>query len=168
MPTDYTTIGVVIAKRQLKSVWADHAWLPVAVLPDPPDVPAWTPLGTDGDDERFYLGPAALAFHTVETANYRDNLLSTRPAVWVAIRPSFGDDPVELAGVTVDPSEGEAMAGVEGDIVDAVPMPSDIAAALARFTDDHHVERAFVKRQRKPADPEALARGRIVRTGEDE
>lgn len=167
MPTEHVLVGVVVAKRKLKGPWVDHDWIPTAVLPEPPEVAPWTFLGRDGDDEHYYIGPAPLVFHTVETANYRDNLLSGRPAVWVAIRKALGDHPVELIGVTVDPSEGEAMTEPGTDIVEAVSMPAHIAAALAQFTETHHVERAFFKRKRDRADPEALAHGRHRRDGED-
>lgn len=157
MPTGYTDVGVIIAKRKLKGPWADHAWLPVAVLPEPPATAPWTPLGRDGDDERFYLGPATLAFHTVETGGYRENLLNDTPRLWVVIRPSVGDVPVELVMVTADPAEGEALTEPGTDIVETVPMPMEIAAMLASFYTEHHVERVFVKRKRDRANPEALA-----------
>jgi hypothetical protein len=159
MPVGYTDVGVVVAKRKLKGPWADHAWLPVAVLPEPPAAAPWTPLGRDGDDELFYLGSAALEFHTVETGNYRDNLLTDTPRLWVAIRPSLGDTPVELVMVTADPAEGEALTEPGTDIVETVPMPPEVAAMLASFYAEHHVERVFVKRKRDRANPEALAGG---------
>src|SRR5512146_2633071 len=98
MSIEFHEVGIVVAKRTLKGPWADHDWLPVAVLPEPAPVAPWTPLGRDGDDERFYIGPATLAFRVVDTAHYRDNLLSDRPCVWVAIRKTLGDHPVELTG----------------------------------------------------------------------
>src|SRR3546814_20814 len=44
-------VGVIVARRKLKSVWADHAWLPYAVLPAVPVIEPWTSLGPDGEDE---------------------------------------------------------------------------------------------------------------------
>jgi len=163
MAQEIMTVGVVVAKRRLKGPWADHQWLPVAVLSAPPEVAPWTPLGRDGDDERFYLCPAELELHRGDTGHYRDNLIADRPRLWVAIRPCLGDHPVELVGVTADPAEGEGWTEPGTDIVETVPMPSDIAAAIAVFFEAHHVERVFVKRKRNRADPEALAPGRIER-----
>ncbi len=37
-------------------------------------------------------------------------------------------------------------------------MPEPVRDALAAFVAEHHVERAFEKRKRDRADPEALAR----------
>jgi hypothetical protein len=156
MPSVLFDVGIVIAKRRLKGPWQDHAWLPVAVLPEPPEVAPFTPLGTVGDDERFYLGPAEIEFHSRETANYRDNLVGETPLIWVAIREVLGEHPVELVKATADPSEGEMLTETGTSIVEALPMPADLAAELAAFFAEHHVERPFVKRKRDRANPDAL------------
>ena len=36
MAEDRVQVGVLIARRELKGPWADHAWLPYAVLPAAP------------------------------------------------------------------------------------------------------------------------------------
>lgn len=156
MAKDHLTVGVVIARRQLVGPWADHAWLPVSVLPAAPDLPVGTALGRSDAEETFYAGPAHLELHAQATGHYRDNLTAAQPSVWVVLRP-VGEE-VELAAATVDPYEGEALAENIGDIVEAVPMPADVQAWVQAFFDAFHVERAFFKRQRDRADPEALAR----------
>ena len=158
MPVDRFEVGVLIAKRKLKSPWADHAWLPHGVLPAVPDTPPGTKLSADVEEEIYYAGPAEVSLHSSETAHYRDNLTSGRPALWVSLRPVGGDD-YEVASVTADPYEGEALAGAIGEIVEPVPMPPDIQTRIAAFFDAFHVERQFFKRKRDRADPEALARG---------
>jgi hypothetical protein len=152
------TIGIVVARRRLKGPWASHTWLPVAVLPAAPNLPIGTPLGIEGEDERFYAGPATVTLHAPDTGHYRDNLTSAQPSLWVVLRP-VGDE-VELASCTADPYEGEALAETFGDIVEAVPMPADIQSAVQAFFDTFHVERTFFKRRRDRADPEALGRRR--------
>jgi hypothetical protein len=164
MAQEHLTLGVVVAKRRLKGPWASHTWLPVAVLPAAPALAVGTPLGVDGDEERFYGGPASLSLHAPETAHYRDNLTAAQPSVWVALRP-IGDE-VEVAAVTVDPYEGEALAESIGDIVEAVPMPAEVRDVVQAFFERFHVERVFVKRKRDRADPEALGR-RGARRRED-
>ena len=72
-------------------------------------------------------GASTLRLHPSETAHYRDNLTSARPSLWVSLRPIAGDA-YELATVTADPYEGEALTGAIGDIVEAVPMPAEIQA----------------------------------------
>jgi hypothetical protein len=166
MAADFLSVGIVVAKRKLKGPWASSAWIPVAVLPAVPAMPPWTRLGSDGDDETFYAGSAEVDLHIRATAHYRDNLSSGRPSLWVALRP-IGDE-VELAAVTADPYEGEAMAESIGDLVEAVPMPSEVQAHIGAFFDAFHVEQEFFKRKRDRADPEALARRGPMARGEDE
>jgi len=157
MTERFFEIGVVVAKRTLKSPWAAHAWLPHAILPAAPAIAPWTRLGQDGDDETFYAGPAEVSLNGGSTGHYRDNLASGRPSLWVALRPTGGDE-VEVAAVTADPYDGEALAEGVGEIVEAVPMPAEIQAKVTAFVEAFHVERVFTKRKRDRANPEALAR----------
>jgi hypothetical protein len=130
----------------------------VRILIGAPETPPWTRLS--GNDERatFYAGSAEIGLHRSETMNYRDNLATGAPLVWVALRPSESARPFELAVVTVDPAEAEAMAAIGDDQVDSIAMPDDIRSAVEAFVAEHHVERAFVKRKRDRADPESLGR----------
>jgi len=148
-------IGVIVARKKLKSPWADHAWLPYAVLPAVPDTAPGTPLGTDGADELFYAGPCELTLHPSETAHYRDNLSAARPSLWVSLR-SCGGDGCGIAAVTANPYEGEALTEGIDAIVEAVPMPKEIRAKVTAFFEAFHVERPFIKRERKRPDLEAL------------
>jgi hypothetical protein len=153
-------VGVIAVKRALKGPWAAHAWLPAEILPRIPETPPGTRLVAE-PEERVYLGSAAVSLHASATAHYRDNLTSARPSLWVVLRP-VGEE-VELASVTADPYEGEALAESIGDIVESVPMPAEIQARVLAFFEAFHVERTFVKRKRDRADPEALARRRAGR-----
>jgi hypothetical protein len=156
LPQDYLTVGIVIARRKLKGPWESQAWLPIAALPAAPELSVGTSLGTDGDEERFYAGPATVTLNSSQTGHYRDNLTARQPSLWVVLRP-VGDG-VELASVTVDPYEGEALAESMGEIVEAVPMPGEVRTWVQAFIEAFHVERQFVKRKRDRADPDALGR----------
>src|SRR5438067_7586619 len=158
MTQDRCEVGVVVAKRRLKSAWASHAWSPHSVLPAVPAAAPGALLGTDADGELFYAGPFEVMLHPSETAHYRDNLASGRPSLWIALRPTEGEE-YEVATVTADPYEGEALAEGIGEIVEPVPMPPEVQATLAAFIEAFHRERPFLKRKRDRADPEALARG---------
>jgi hypothetical protein len=151
------TIGVVVERRALDNPWIDHAWLPAAILPGAPAVAAWTVLSDQVGIRQFYAGSHQLSFFSVDTANYRDNLSSGAPKIWVSLRLRDGGPPVEVIGVTADPAEGEAFTEAGEDIVEAVAMPAAIALRLAQFIQEHHVERDFYKRRRDQANPEALA-----------
>lgn len=156
-PEDRFKVGVIVVKRALKGVWASHAWLPVGALPAIPATAPWTRLFATAEEETFYAGAYEVSLHPSETSHYRDNLVSGRPSLWVALRQT-GPDAYEVAVVTADPYEGESMAEGIGEIVEAVPMPIEIQAKVAAFFEAFHVERAFHKRKRDRADPEALAR----------
>jgi hypothetical protein len=151
-------VGVVAERRKAASQWIDFVWRPVAVLPGQPDAAPWTVLGTEGGTTTFYAGRTEIELHRAETSNYRDNLASGSPSVWVALRPTETEPPYAIVMATVDPSEGEAFTETGTDLVEAVPMPDVIRDIVAAFVAEHHVERPFVKRKRDRANPEALAR----------
>jgi hypothetical protein len=152
-------VGVVVERHKARSPWVDFLWRPVAVLAGEPSAAPWTPLGTEGETALFFAGGAMIELHRTETTNYQNNLRSGAPALWVALRPVASDPPYEILAVTADPSEGEAFTDAGNNLVEAVAMPPEIVAAVARFIREHHVERPFVKRQRQPADPTAAGRG---------
>jgi hypothetical protein len=151
-------VGVVVERRKAKSDWIDFTWTPVTALAGVPDAAPWTVLSESGDVTTFYAGAADIALYRTETGNYRDNLASGAPQLWVGLRPEPGDQPHEIFAVTADPYEGEAWTESAGNLVDVVPMPAAVRVAIETFIAVHHVERPFHKRQRDRADPEALAR----------
>jgi hypothetical protein len=162
MPESHFEVGVIVARRKLKSPWADHAWLPHAVLPAAPAAAPWTKLGAGEEEELYYAGPSEVSLHVAESGHYRDNLVSGQPSLWVMLRPVGGDE-YEVAIVTADPYEGEALVTGMGEIVEAVPMPPEIQGKIAAFVEAFYVERQFFKRKRDRADPEAMARGETGR-----
>lgn len=151
-------VGVLVERSKGITPWTDYLWRPVGVLAGVPETPAWTKLGGDDERAQFYAGTAAIELHRTETTNYRDNLASGEPLLWVVLRPTESDPPYAVFTVTADPAEGEAMTEAGNDIVESVPMPEAVQDAVAQFIDEHHVERQFSKRKRDRADPEALAR----------
>jgi hypothetical protein len=153
-------VGVVVERRKARSKWADFLWRPVSVLAGKTSAAPWTPLDTEAETALFFAGEAVIELHRTETANYRDNLRSGAPALWVALRPVASEPPYEILAVTADPSEGEAFTDAGSNIVEAVPMPTDVAAAIGRFIAEHHVERSFEKRRRQPAEPARCGDGK--------
>lgn len=151
-------VGVVAERRKAASPWIDFTWQPSAVLAGVPAAAEWTELASDDDCTTFYIGPASVDLYPSDTGNYRDNLASGAPGLWVALRPTGLEPPYEIVTVTADPSEGEALTEAGNDLIEQVPMPEAIREAVAAFVAEHHVERAFFKRKRDRADPEALAR----------
>jgi hypothetical protein len=158
-------VGVVAERRKAKSRWADFLWRPVSVFAGIASAAPWTPLDTEAETTLFFAGGAVIELHRTETTNYRDNLASAAPALWVVMRPTASDPPYELLAVTADPAEGEAFTDAGSNLVEAVPMPPDIVEIVGRFIARHHVERPFVKRQRDQQTSSLRSAGR--RTSND-
>jgi hypothetical protein len=151
-------VGVVVERRKAVSPWVDFLWRPVAVLAGLPDTPAWTRLAEEGDAVSFYAGPAEIMLYRSEADNYRCNLMSGAPAVWVMMNAIDGEPPCIIGGVTADPAEGEGWTEPGQAIVEPVAMPEIVREDIAAFVAQYPARPSFVKRQRDRADPEALAR----------
>lgn len=152
-------LGVVLERRAIDHPWEDHAWRPVAVIPGAPTVESWRRLG-DGDGwVHYHAGTLDLELFPRETDGYRTNLGQPQPAVYVVLRTDEGDEEMgdghEVAPVlvTVCPHEAEGYVESGDEIVEAVPMPEEVAAWVQAFVDEHHVEVPFVKRKRDAYDP---------------
>jgi hypothetical protein len=150
-------IGVVVERCKANSPWSEFVWRPIAVLAGVPDADPWTRLANEMETITFYAGASQIELYRSDAENYRDNLLSAVPSVWVELLETAGDPPYGIGAVTVDPAEAEALASGQG-IVEAVPMPDSVHNVIASFIAKHRVERSFEKRKRNRADPEALAR----------
>ena len=164
-PLQRIAVGVVVERRPATSPWIEHVWRPVDVLAGAPEAAPWTPLPGARGADTFYAGPAEVELYRSETTNYRDNLATGQPSLWVVLRPTGGDPPFSVVTVTADPAEGEAFTEAGNDLVDTVPMPAAIKDALEAFIADHHVERAFYKRQRDSGAGGVLGGGRKPREG---
>ncbi len=146
MAEEHLELGVVVARRRLKGPWESVTWSPVAVLAASPPLERGALISSNGEDDIVYAGASTLTIHSSETAHYRDNLVSQRPSVWVALTPD--ETLPSVSCITVDPYEGEALAEVYAERLEALRMPHSVRVALQRFVDANHVERAFIKRKR--------------------
>jgi Protein of unknown function (DUF3305) len=167
-PLTRIPVGVVVERRKAKSQWLDVIWLPAAVLSGIPDAAPWTVLSSDGEASMVYAGAADIELYRSETGNYRDNLNSGMPSIWISLQATGADPPYQIAAVTVDPAEGESLTEAGSAVVEAVAMPDIIREAIAAFVAQHHVETVFDKRQRDRADPEAMARRGPLRGSDDD
>jgi hypothetical protein len=144
-------VGVVVRRRAIDNPWIDHTWSPVMLLEEAPATPPWSILSSEAGTTLYYAGSALIDLFSADTANYRDNLMDGEPRVWVALRQQGGGVELELAKVTADPTEGEALFESGIEVIGTVPMPPEIAAWVAAFVDQYHVERQFQKRKRDRA-----------------
>ena len=158
LPVLRIRLGVVVERRQAVSPWIDFVWRGIGVLPDEPEMRPWTVIREQEGTTLFYAGSATIDLYRSETARYRDNLAAGAPSVWIVLTPSEGAWPYAVSAVTADPGEGEAFTDAGANLVEAVPMPEALLEAIENFVAEHHVETEFVKRERRRADPEALAR----------
>ena len=157
-PVQRIWIGVVVERCKAISQWVEFLWRPVAVLAGLPEAAAWTQLAEESDAVTYYAGPAEIVLYRSEAENYRRNLGSGAPAIWVRMHATGGQPPYVIGGVTADPSEGEGWTEPGQAIVEAVAMPETVRDEIAAFIAQFPVGPGFVKRQRDRADPEALAR----------
>ena len=165
----HIAVGVIVERRRAKSPWLDFIWRPAAVLAGTPEAAPWTRLlGEAEDTTLFYAGDAVIELYRTETANYRSNLASIAPTLWVIMRPDASRNAYRLLAVTADPAEGEAFTEAGSDLVEAVPMPAAIAEAIDHFVAKHHVERPFFKRRRERTASPASGRGRAEERTADE
>ena len=159
MIEEAVVIGLVVERRRIENAWSEfngtpYAWRPVAVFPVAPDVAPWTPLGGNAKASRFYAGAQSIRLFSTDTANYRGNLESGEALLWVALRETGSDPPIEVAAVTADPAEGEALTEAGTDTVETIAMPAEVAAEIAAFIVANHVERPIIKRKRDRAEPD--------------
>ncbi len=146
-------VGVIVRRTKVDNPWIDHVWAPAAVLEEAPKTAAWTMLSSTASEQLFYAGAAFIDLYASETGNYRDNLIDGDPQIWVGLREGDWGHGVELVAVTADPTEGESLFE-SGLIVGKAPMPPDVAAWVAAYVDEHHVERVFQKRERDKSGPD--------------
>ena len=168
IPLASIPVGVVVERRKAQSQWLDVIWLPVAVLGGTTDAYPWTEVSSDDEVSTFYAGAAAIELYRSETGNYRDNLNSGVPSIWISLQATGEDPPYQIVAVTADPAEGESLTEAGTAIVAAVAMPDPVRKAIAAFVAQHHIESAFDKRQRDRADPEAMAHRGPVYGSDDE
>jgi hypothetical protein len=163
---EHHPVAVVVERRAATSQWAEHVWLPVAVLPGETAAAPWTVLREEQGLTAFIAGQARVSFFSSETPNYKANLETGAPVLWIVLRRAAAAPGMELVAVLADPGEAEAMTTAGDDVIETVPMPGQIREALEDFVAAHHVDRGFFKRKRDRADPDALGtRGRVGRDG---
>jgi hypothetical protein len=157
-PLKTIPVGVVVERQKAQSQWIDYTWRPASVLPGIPDTKPWTVLSETADSTLFYAGGAEVELYVSDTTQYRDNLNSETPLLWVVLRETGAEPPYELFTVTADSAEGEGLAYTGSDIVEPVPMPDQIAEAVTQFVTEHHIERVFFKRKRTKTEADPLGR----------
>jgi hypothetical protein len=159
-PSESISVGIVLERRKIDNPWQDYTWRPVAVMPGAPTVDAWRILREGDGWTHFLAGTLDIELFAKETDGYLVNLNNPPPKVFIVLRPDEDGDDALSGGhdvvpflATVCPHEAQDYEDSGEEIVGAVIMPDDTAAALRAFVDAYHVEVKFKKRKRRPYDP---------------
>src|SRR5258708_16014169 len=123
LPPAKIAVGVVVERRKAQSPWIDFTWKPIAALPGLPDALPWTILTQDGDGATFYAGAVEVALYRTETSNYRNNLGTGRPMLWVALRPTGVEPPYEVFAAPPNPPEAEPWPQPATALFASSPLP---------------------------------------------
>lgn len=156
-------LGVVLERRPSAHPWADHSWHAIGVIPKARELDPkgeWAELVRDGDVVQYHAGTLALSLFRKETEGYKTNLSQHPPRVFVVLRQDDDpDSPHELRPfhVTACPFEAQIYLDNGEDVVEAVAMPSPVAAWVKDYVDRHHVDEPFKKRKRRPHVPQDKA-----------
>ena len=147
--TETMPLGIVLERRKSASPWAEWAWRPVSVIPGAPPVEGEGRLLREGEGwAQFHAATLPLELFRTDTEGYKLNLSQDPPRLWVVLRPDESGA-VEPFFVTASAHECEAYQVSGAEIVESVPMPEEVIALVRDFTEQHHVDVPFVKRERK-------------------
>ena len=124
-------VGIVVERRKAQSPWIDFTWKPAACIGGPAGRRAVDrPVPRRRRAQPSMPAPPRSSSIAPRPANYRDNLGSGAPMLWVALRPTGVEPPYDVFAVTADPAEGEAWTEAGSDLVDVVPMPETVRATI--------------------------------------
>lgn len=155
-------VGVVVERKKIDHIWADWTWKPVAVLCDPPEIPAWHVMKSEGAITHFHAATVGLNFHRKLVEAYKVNLAGEAPLLWVILQEvdyseSSSDEwPYKVHLVTASPYDAQDLLDSGDEIVEAVAMPEAIVSRLVAFVKAHPEEVPFKKRKRDRLDLEEL------------
>lgn len=157
MALESMPLGVVLERRESDNKWETETWRPVAVVPGGAageDGDGWREIARGGGWEQYFAGTVTLELHHSETEDYRYNLATDPPSVYVLLREDLEIDAgIAPFGATVSLSEAQALLDAEGNIVEPVPMPPAVVQWVGAFTERYHVDQPVYKRKRVPHDP---------------
>lgn len=140
-------LGVVLCKAPGVTRWVPWCWTATAVLPGagPAD---WRELRREGDAVEYHAATVTLELHGAETEAYLHGLSAEVPSVFVVMRETDGDCPLDVVLVTASPYEAQDYTDSGEEIVEKVAMPHGLVAWVRDFVEEFHEHETFVKRKR--------------------
>jgi hypothetical protein len=148
-PNQYQAIpvGIVVRKTPGVTRWAKWSWKVSGVLPGAGQA-AWRELRREGDAVEYHAATLNLELHGAETEAYLLGLSAAEPSVYVVLRESGNDDPLDVVLATASPYEAQDYTDSGEEIVEKVPMPPGLMALVEAFVEAYHEDEEFVKRKR--------------------
>lgn len=140
-------LGIVVQRVPGVTRWASHVWKAVGVLPGA-NAADWKELRRDGDAVEFHAATVPLELFRTDTEAYKSGLSTKVPSVYVVMRETDDDRPLEIVLATVSPYEAQDYADTGEELVEKVPMPEGLVAFVRDYIDLHHEDETFVKRRR--------------------
>lgn len=145
-------IGVVIRVSPGVTRWAKWNLKVVGVLPGCGDA-HWREIRRDGDIVDYHAGTLPLEIYRSDTEAYKQGLSARAPSLFVVMRQGQSerndDTPdLDLTLVTASPFEAQDYMDSGEEVVEPVPMPPAVIAWIRDFSEFHHKEEVFHKRQR--------------------
>ena len=152
-PDSYATLplGVVLKRTPGVTRWARWSWRAVGVLPGA-GAAEWKVLREEDGATEFHAATVPLELHGAETEAYLHGLSTRVPAIYVILRETEEDRPLEVVLATASPYEAQDYADNGEDIVEKVPMPGGLIAWVRDFVQAHHETEEFKKRRRDRVD----------------
>lgn len=140
-------LGVVVRREPGVTRWANHVWKAISVLPGAG--PAnWKELRRDGDVVEFHASTVTLELFRSETEAYLQGLSAQVPSIYVVMRETEDEAPLEIVLATASPYEAQDYADTGEELVEKVSMPEGLNAWIRAFIERHHEDEIFVKRRR--------------------
>lgn len=140
-------LGIVIRRMPGVTRWARHVWKAVAVLPGAGEA-CWKELRREGEAVEYHAATLTLELFRTETEAYLHALSAKVPSLYVVMRESQSDRPLDMVLVTASPYEAQDYADTGEELVEKVPMTEGLAAWIREFVERHHEDEVFVKRRR--------------------
>ena len=140
-------LGIIVQRVPGVTRWAKHVWKAVGVLPGAGEAD-WKELRRDGDAVEFHAATVPLELYRTDTEAYRSGLSSKMPSVYVVMRETDDDRPLEIVLATVSPYEAQDYADTGEELVEKVPMTEGLVAFVRDYIELHHEDEVFVKRRR--------------------
>lgn len=130
--------------------WASHVWKAVAVLPGA-GTSDWKEMRRVDEAVEFHAATLPLVLYRTDTEAYLHGLSAKLPSIYVIMRPSEGERPLDVVLVTASPYEAQDYADTGEELVEKVPMPDGLIAWIREYVELHHEDEVFIKRRRDKA-----------------